>query len=118
MPVIKHEAPDLRRHVRSKVPIGIRIKGRPFTVTEWSLGGFKVDDYPVNGTLVGDHLYADFVLPYQGVEISFTTEVEVVRVASESGTLAARFLNLNAREREVLGYKLLGETRNGDRASL
>ena len=80
MAVIKHEAPDLRRHVRSEVPIRVRIRGSDYLVKDWSLGGFRVEDFPAAGLGVGDRLFAGLVLTYQGLEVSFTAEVEVVRL--------------------------------------
>lgn len=118
MAVIKHEAPDLRRHVRTQVPIGVTINGISYTVKEWSLGGFRIDAFPVQGLSSGDRLFAQFCVAYQGLDVAFTTEVEIVRLASDGEYMAGRFLNLNLREKEVLGFAMLGGIRNGERTSL
>jgi multidrug resistance efflux pump len=118
MAVIKHEPPDLRRHVRSEVPIRVRIRGTEYLVKDWSLGGFRVEDFPAAGLGVGDRLIAALVVPHQGLEVSFTAEVEVVRLGGEDRTLAARFLHLNPREKEALGLAMQGRHLNGEGASL
>src|SRR5215471_19338968 len=117
MAVIKHEAPDLRRHVRSEVPIRVRIQEIDYLVTDWSLGGFRVEDFPAAGLSVGDRLFAALALPHQGLEVSFTAEVEVVRLCGAGRALAARFLHLNPREKEVLSRAMGGDL-NGEGASL
>src|SRR5262245_49773392 len=118
MALIKNEAPDQRRHHRSSLPISVRIHGLSYTVADWSLGGFRVEDFVVGGLTVGDHLLVQFSMVYQGLDITFTTEIEVVRIDSETRTLAGRFVQLTQREKEVLGYAMVGPTTNGVRASL
>jgi multidrug efflux pump subunit AcrA (membrane-fusion protein) len=118
MAIVKAEVPDLRRHVRNELPIGVCVRGIPCTVKNWSLGGFRLDDSSVDGLCLGDRLFAQFTLPYQGLDVSFTTEVEIVRLANEGKAEAARFVSLNTREKEVLSYAMLGGSRNGQRASL
>ena len=118
MAVIKREAPDQRRHVRSTTPLGVRIQGVSYRVKDWSLGGFRVDDFLGGDLPVGAPLLVEFTLPYQGLEVTFTTEVEVVRQSDDGRMIAGRFVHLNAREKEVLGYAALDSARNGERASL
>jgi multidrug resistance efflux pump len=121
MAVIKREAPDQRRHVRSATPLAVQIQGVSYTVKDWSLGGFRVDDFlggDLNCNLVGARLFVQFTLPYQGLDVSFTTEVEVVRRSDDGRMISGRFVHLNPREKEVLGYAALGSARNGERASL
>jgi multidrug resistance efflux pump len=118
MAVMKHQDADLRRHVRTSSPLGLRINGTTYTVKEWSLGGFSLDDFPTNGLTAGDRLSVRLSAPCQGLEVSFFTDIEIVRVAPEGGSLAARFLALNPREKEALAFALLGTAKNGERASL
>ncbi len=118
MALIKTEAPDQRRHNRCGVPISVRVHGISYTVSDWSLSGFRVEDFVVGGLTVGTRLLVQFTVVYQGLDVAFTTEVEVVRVDSGTRTLAGRFVQLNSREKEVLGYAMLGPTTNGERASL
>jgi multidrug resistance efflux pump len=118
MAVIKREAPDQRRHVRCHVPLGVEILGVPYTVKDWSLGGFRVEDFLGGLIPTGSRLFVRFTVAYQALEVTFTTEVEVVRSSEHGRSLGVRFLRLNAREKELLGYAMLGPTGNGARASL
>jgi len=52
------------------------------------------------------------------LEVAFFTDVEIVRVSPERGSLAARFLALHPREKEALAFALLDTAKNGERASL
>ncbi len=81
-------------------------------------GGFRVEDFLGGPLPVGFRLFARCIVAYQALDIAFTTEVEVVRLSTDGRSLAVRFLRLNAREREVLEYALLGPTQNGERAAL
>jgi multidrug resistance efflux pump len=118
MALVKNEAPDQRRHHRSSVPIGVRIHGLSHCVTDWSLGGFRVADFVAGGLIVGERLLVQFTVVYQGLDVAFSTEIDVVRIDREKRTMAGRFVQLTAREKEVLGYAMLGPTVNGERASL
>jgi multidrug resistance efflux pump len=87
-------------------------------VKDWSLGGFRVEDFLGGSVPAGSRLFARFTVPYQALEVTFTTEVEVVHTSEHGRSFRARFVRLNAREKELLGYAMLGPTRNGERASL
>src|SRR5262245_13641799 len=113
MVVIKHEAPDLRRHVRTQAPVEVQIKDMLYCVTDWSLGGVRIDDFLVETTQVGDRVAAKFTVRCHGLEVSFTKEIEVVRLFGDVG-MAARFLDLNPREREVLEMAGRQESKNGE----
>src|SRR5437764_1131463 len=106
MAVIKHEAPDLRRHVRCEVPIRVRIRGTDYLVKDWSLGGFRVEDFPAAGLDVGDRLFAGLVLTYQGLEVSFTAEVEVVRLSGAGQSLFRVEDDVLTRDLELAGVQL------------
>jgi multidrug resistance efflux pump len=76
------------------------------------LGGFRLEDF--NGKVaVGDHLVVQFIVPYQGLEVSFTTGVVIVRSSEENPFIAGAFLHLSERERELLRYVMHGSNRNG-----
>src|SRR5437660_11813872 len=102
MALIKIEAPDQRRHHRSSVPLNVRIHGLSYTVCDWSLGGFQIEEFVAGGLNIGTRLFIQFTIVYQGLDVAFTTEIEVVRVDSETRKLAARFIQLTSREKEVL----------------
>lgn len=118
MATIKHEAPDQRRFVRTRVPLEVRVRGKACTVNDWSLGGFQATGYSGPELKPGEKLKVDVSATYQGLAIAFQTEVEVVRVKNAGRVWAARFVQLASKEKEVLGHAMLGSTVNGERASL
>jgi multidrug resistance efflux pump len=117
MAIVKREAPDQRCHVRVTIPIGVRIQGASYTIVDWSLGGFRIDEF-LGKVTEGDHIFAHFTLSYQGLDVSFSTDFIVTRVSEDGQTVAGRFVKLNDREKELLSYVMLGSTGNGVRASL
>jgi multidrug resistance efflux pump len=117
MAVIKREAPDQRRHIRSSTPIAAVIQNVPYTVKDWSFGGLCVEGYD-DPAEAGEHLFIQLEVDYQGLDIAFTTEVTVIRHDAEQKTLAVRFTQLSPRHKELLQYTMLGTAKNGERASL
>ncbi len=89
-----------------------------YLVADWSLGGFRVEDFSAVGLDIGDRLFAGLVLPYRGLEVSFAAEVEIVRLGNAGRTLVARFTHLNPREQEVLRRVMGGSGPDIDGADL
>jgi multidrug resistance efflux pump len=88
------------------------ILGTSYVVRDWSLGGFGLEDF--NGKVaVGDHLVVQFVIPHQGLDVSFTTEAVIVRSSEKKRFIAGVFLHLSECERELLRFAMHGSTRNG-----
>lgn len=116
MATIKHEAPDQRRHYRSRAPISVQIGSSKCMIHDWSLGGFLINEYKGPSLKVGANATAAISVHWQSFDIAFTTDVEVVRLNGKS--VGVRFTRLEAREKEVLGQALLASTANGERASL
>ena len=43
-PQIVHEAEIHRQYVRLRIPIGVEIDGKRYSVDDWSMGGFGAPD--------------------------------------------------------------------------
>src|SRR5204863_8029689 len=78
----------------------------------WSLGGFRLEGFHGN-VAVGDQVVVQFMVPYQGLEVSFTTEAVIVRSSEGERIIAGTFLHLGERERELLRHVMHGSSRNG-----
>lgn len=118
MASIKHVAPDQRRHVRSRAPIGVRLRGLDCSVRDWGLGGLCVEGFAGDPVKPGDKLPAELTIDLLGLGSTFTTKSEVVWVARDGKTVAVRFVGISTREKEVLGRAVLGTAVNGERESL
>lgn len=96
---IKYESPSQRRHYRVTTPILLEIEGVTYEAKNWSLSGFKIEEY--HGVAnVGDSIYLRVRIPFQGFDISFMTHARVVRRQQQQ--LAAEFAGLDEREYEIL----------------
>ncbi|MEW5850737.1 MAG: HlyD family efflux transporter periplasmic adaptor subunit [Myxococcota bacterium] len=100
MLTIKREPPSQRRFFRLTSPAVAVVKDVPYPTKDWSLGGFRIDDFK-GEAVVGERVPAQFGLNFHGFSLGFQVEVEVVRLEA-NGTLAARFIELGDRERELM----------------
>lgn len=98
----RRERPSQRLHHRVTAPLRLDIQGRSYRSRDWSLGGFAVDRYE-GGAAPGERITCGLELPFQGFGLSFTIEAEVVRV-EDGGGMAAKFLEMGDREREILSH--------------
>jgi multidrug resistance efflux pump len=116
--VIHHEAPEQRCHRRLTKPIGVVVQGLPYTASDWSLGGFRIAGFRGKAS-IGEELWVQVNVSYQGLEVGFTAPAVVVRRSKGTRSeLAARFLHLNERQRTLLSQVAAAPARNGDGASL
>lgn len=101
---ITREKACQRLHHRVQTPLAVDIDGTTYQAIDWSLGGIRVGGFDVSAASVGDSLPCFFRLPFQGFEIAFDTCIEVVRLDAEAGHLAARFLDLDDRQKELMNH--------------
>jgi len=99
---ISREKPSQRRHHRVSTPIDIVIDDQLYNVSDWSLGGFKIDTWIDNGLTPGDEFECNFSLPFQGFFVAFNISLTVIR--ADSGVLAAKFVELSDRQTELLEH--------------
>jgi multidrug resistance efflux pump len=96
---VTHEPASQRRHFRVTSPAQVSLGGASFPTKDWSLGGFCIGDFKGSAD-VGDRIPVQFSLDFQGFAITFAALAEVVR--RDSGSLAAKFIDLGERESELL----------------
>jgi multidrug resistance efflux pump len=101
---VKRERPDQRRHHRVTAPFYVTLDDHRVRTTDWSLGGFRIDNYPGPLPNVGDELPLQISLPFQGFEVSFECKAEVVRDDERTGMFACQFTELGERERELMQH--------------
>ena len=99
---ISREKPSQRRHHRVSTPIDVTINDELYNVSDWSLGGFKLDDWSDDSLKSGDEFECNFSLPFQGFFVAFHVNLIAIRVGS--GILCAKFISLNDRQTELLEH--------------
>ncbi len=99
---ISREKPSQRRHHRVSTPIDITINDELYNVSDWSLGGFKIDNFTDDNLEPGDEFECHFSLPFQGFFVAFN--VSLIAIRADSGVLAAQFIELNERQIELLEH--------------
>ena len=103
MQVIR-ERPCQRLHHRLEAPLYIEVDGVSQRATDWSLGGFRIDDFEGPLPQKGEMLDVVCALPFQGFNISFQAEGRVIRTAAEARSFAATFTHLGDRERQLMSH--------------
>lgn len=99
---ISREKPSQRRHHRVSTPIDITINDQLYNVSDWSLGGFKIEDFNDDNLEPGDEFECHFSLPFQGFFVAFHVNLTAIR--ADSGVLAAKFVSLSERQTELLEH--------------
>lgn len=103
---ITREKACQRLHHRVHTPLHLQIDGRDYAAQDWSLGGFSIkgwDRAPAE-VGVGQGLTCKFELPFQGFDIGFVIDIEVVRVDESHQTMAAKFIELDERQTELMSH--------------
>lgn len=103
MQVIR-EKPCQRLHHRLEAPLYIQVGGVSQRATDWSLGGFRIDDFDGPLPQEGEMLDVICALPFQGFNISFEAEGRVVRATAHGRSFAAAFTHLGDRERQLMSH--------------
>ena len=101
---IKRERPDQRRHHRVTAPLLVGVDGHRLRAADWSLGGFRLDDFPGEMPSAGSEKTYQLTLPFQGFDVSFDATAEVVRTNPSIKSFAVRFTEIGERERELMQH--------------
>ena len=99
---VTRELPSHRRHHRVSTPIDITINDELYSVSDWSLGGFKIDNWNDESVNDGDELECNFSLPFQGFFLAFNNQIRVIR--RKENTLATKFIDIDERKTELLEH--------------
>lgn len=85
-------------------PFFVAFGDQSHRAVNWSLGGFRLDG--VSGPLPqpGSTLAIHATLPFQGFDVSFPAEAEVVRIDPATRMVACQFTRLGERERELMQH--------------
>ena len=101
---VKRERPDQRRHHRVNAPLFVEIEGERYRVSDWSLGGLRIQGFKTTLPPRGDTLKLQITLPFQGFDVSFTAACEVVRADADHQMVAVKFVDLAERESELMQH--------------
>lgn len=102
---ITREKACQRLHHRISTPLMVNVAGDDCSAVDWSLGGFRLTDWiPHDGIVVGSRVPCRFELPFQGFNIAFEVESEIVRIDSNSHEVAQKFVALDDRQTELLEH--------------
>jgi multidrug resistance efflux pump len=95
---VVRERSDQRRHHRVTAPLFVTLDGHRVRATDWSLGGLRVDGFPGTLPAAGAVIELHVALPFQGFDVSFDCEAEVVRTDPVAAMFAVRFTSIGERE--------------------
>ena len=99
---VRHERPSQRLQHRVSVPIKVEVIGEgEFDSLNWSLNGLALKDY-TGQREEGEKVELEISIPFQGFDISFTCESEVIRLADS--VLALNFTAMDDRGRDLLTH--------------
>jgi len=102
---IEREKPCQRRHHRVKAPMKVTTPdGYSLMATDWSIGGLRLDDMQAELPKVGDTWKLTLELPFQGFDIAFEVEANVVRTVEETKTIGFQFINLGERANDLMSH--------------
>lgn len=82
----------------------VGVDGPTVRATDWSLGGLRVDDYPLELPAVGSEIDVSMTLPFQGFDISFTAKAKVVRAVPDIKSFAVEYTEIGEREQELMHH--------------
>lgn len=102
---IIREKPCQRLHHRVTAPLKVTMQdGHVLVATNWSLGGLRLDGLPSPLPKIGQILSLELELPFQGFDISFPVEAEVVRTVENDGTIGMKYVGLSERANDLMSH--------------
>ncbi len=103
---ITREKASQRLHHRVKTPLDLKLDGYAYSASDWSMGGFRVSNWDrfEEHFKPTDKFPCNFKLPFQGFDIAFDIQVELVRVDATHKTAAFKFIELTERQVELLNH--------------
>jgi multidrug resistance efflux pump len=95
---VVRERSDQRRHHRVTAPLFVEFDGHRIKATDWSLGGLRIDDFPGALPGLGATINLYLSIPFQGFDVRFDCDAEVVRRIEASKTFAVKYSRIGERE--------------------
>lgn len=102
-PSVRHVERDRRRHARHPIPLNLIVDGESHHAAEWSLGGLSVKGL-VGMPEVNRNFSARVSLPFKQFNFDFEVTCRVLKRNVEADTAHCLFVNLDARQVELLRY--------------
>ncbi|MFK5980023.1 MAG: biotin/lipoyl-binding protein [Rhizobiaceae bacterium] len=101
---IERERPCQRRHLRLTAPLFVTYEGQKLRAKDWSLGGIGLAGVKGRLPKVDRKFNLQMMLPFQGYDISFDVDVEVVRTDKKEALIGFRYVELPQRSYDLLSY--------------
>ncbi len=102
---IIRERPSQRRHHRLTARLLVNFDGlEPVPTIDWSLGGLRLPTIAGLSLSAGDQFTVYLTLSFQGYDISFDAEIEILRIDGTDGSIAVSFVELPERTEDLLKY--------------
>lgn len=102
---ITREKACQRLHHRISTPLMVNVAGDDYSALDWSLGGFRLTGWNHRDNIdVGSRVPCRFELPFQGFNIAFDVESEIVRIDENTHEVAQKFVELDDRQTELLEH--------------
>ncbi len=101
---ILRERPDQRRHHRVTAPLFVTYGNETLRADDWSIGGLRLSGITGELPSVGDTIRMTLSLPFQGFDINFENQFQVVRLDKDTGMFAGQFLELSERQRDLMEH--------------
>lgn len=102
-PQVVHEAEVHRQHVRLKVPIRAEIDGTPFTVDDWSMGGFGVEQ-EMTSRHPGETFQSKLTFPFEDFAITLDLSCQLVYIVDDNSRFGCRFAGLSEGQLALFRY--------------
>lgn len=104
-PLIVHEAETQRQHARYHIPLEVIHQGQRYGVADWSVSGFALRDVSLDLTKGAIEQFT-LVFPFDTYELTLVIEAEIRYNDRVRRRIGVKFLNLNARQINVIRYVL------------
>ncbi|MSO89668.1 MAG: PilZ domain-containing protein [Rhodospirillaceae bacterium] len=99
--VVGHTWRNRRHDKRLKAPLTVITGEKPFTVDNWSLGGFIIRD-PVVDLVPESSTQVRLLVPFPDGEVTLDVTIKVVRNGGDEPQFAANFVGLDNRAVDAL----------------
>ena len=102
---IVREKPCQRRHHRLTAPLFVSIEGgEPILAENWSLGGLCLTDFGDNSIHLHQQLSLTLEIPFQGYNISFNVQADLIRKENDTQSIYLAFIDLSERSIDLMNH--------------
>lgn len=101
---VRFGRPSQRSHHRLTAPLDIVVHGTPSTVLDWSTAGLRFRSNQPERFQVEETIRLALSVPFHDFNVSFDIQARIVRIDASNGDVAAQFVDLPERAKELLHY--------------